>query len=136
MERASRAALPSGSLATLGMTCLALFACARSHADDATLLRAELASMRQAIAHYRQQQGHPPRTLDDLAAAHLLPAVPVDPITGSSKTWKSDVEETVAPNDDFRQASTLPGSSAPSGIIDVHSGAPGRDEAGKAWSEY
>ena len=123
---------------------LACAACARSHADDATLLRAQLASMRHAIAAYRAQQGRPPKTLDDLVSAHLLNAIPADPITGSATTWKTDTEETVAVNDDF-QAPRGTGSqpvqgraeSPPyAGIIDVHSGAPGRDDSGKPWAEY
>ncbi len=118
-----------------GLALLALLACARSHADDATLLRAQLASMRHAIAAYHKQQGHPPKALDDLVATHLLPAIPVDPITGSPSTWKTDVEESVAVNDDFRTG-TASNAPAPGGIIDVHSGAPGRDDSGKPWAEY
>ena len=114
---------------------LALAACARPHADDATLLRVQLASMRHAIAAYHAQQGHPPRALGDLVAAHLLPAIPVDPITGSPSTWKSDTEETVAVNEDFAVGARR-GAPAPAGIVDVHSGAPGRDDAGKPWAEY
>ena len=129
--------LPPGSLATLGMTLLALAACARPHADDATLLRAQLASMRHAIAAYRAQEGRPPKTLGDLVSAHLLTAIPVDPITGSVATWKTDTEETVAVNDDFREpVQARNGAPAAPGIIDVHSGAPGRDDAGKPWAEY
>ena len=113
---------------------LAFLACARPHADDATLLRAQLASMRHAIATYRARQGRPPKTLGDLVAAHVLNAVPADPITGSATTWKTDVEESVPVNNDFQAQTTAP--AAPAGIIDVHSGASGRDPSGKPWSEY
>jgi general secretion pathway protein G len=131
-RRTSRRA--GGAPKAIFIALLALIACGRPHADDATLLRAQLASMRHAIATYRAQRGHPPKTLDDLVAAHLINAVPVDPITNSATTWKTDVEESVAVNDDFRATTTT--AATPSGIIDVHSGAPGRDASGKPWAEY
>jgi general secretion pathway protein G len=94
---------------------------------EETLLRAELAAMRASIQRYAAQHGRPPRTL-----AEAMPQVPVDPVTRSAATWKTTTEERVAV-DDFSKP-TEP--SAPGGIVDVRSGAAGRDSRGRPWSDY
>lgn len=82
--------------------------------------------MRAAIASFRREQGRYPHTLEELVPKYLS-AVPVDPATGSAKSWRLTTEETVQPSTDFTTATV---SKAESVVIDVHSG------AGKPYSEY
>lgn len=89
-------------------------------------LREALTSIRGAIRAFHEANGRYPHTLDELVPAHL-PAIPVDPLTGSSTTWAATTEETVETNTDF----TGTASAAPrSVIIDVRSG------AGAPWSSW
>lgn len=82
--------------------------------------------MRHAIAAYTKSHGHGPSTLHE-AMAHI----PIDPITHSATTWRLTTEETVQV-DDF-----TPNPSAKRfAIIEIHSGAEGRDGRGRRYSEY
>ncbi len=92
--------------------------------DDA--VKQTLARMRAAIAAFHREEGRYPRTLEELVPKYL-PSVPVDPATGSAKTWRLATEETVQPSADFSTATT---SQTDSVIIDVRSG------AGAPYSEY
>jgi general secretion pathway protein G len=108
---------------------LATFACSRVEQDrsrDEATLRAQLASMRRAIAAYTKSHGHGPSTLHE-AVAH----VPIDPLTHSATTWRLATEETVQV-DDF----TTSTAAKPIEILEIHSGAAGRDGSGKRYSEY
>ncbi len=82
--------------------------------------------MRSAIAAFKRDQGRYPRTLEELVPRYL-PAVPVDPATGSAKSWRLTTEDTVQPSADFTTATM---SQTEPVIIDVHSG------AGRPYSEY
>jgi general secretion pathway protein G len=95
-------------------------------------LRSELVTMRSALKTFETRHHARPRTLTELVRDGELKAIPVDPITGSSSTWRTTVEETVR-IDDF--SATAPASAAPQ-IVDVHSGAAGVDSAGRPWSDY
>ncbi|HEY0158165.1 MAG TPA: hypothetical protein VGF28_12845 [Thermoanaerobaculia bacterium] len=86
--------------------------------DDA--VKQTLARIRGAIATFQREQGRYPRTLEELVPKYL-PAVPVDPATGSAKSWRLVTEETVQPNADFTTATSSPTGAV---IIDVRSGAP------------
>jgi general secretion pathway protein G len=99
---------------------------------SATLAR-NLAVMRSAISTYRQKHGSGPARLGDLVSDGELRRVPVDPITGSDRTWRVVREEEVR-LDDFAR-SERPAARPPT-IEEVHSGAPGKDRSGKAWAEY
>ncbi len=82
--------------------------------------------MRHAIATYTKSHGHGPSTLHE-AMAHI----PIDPLTHSATTWRLTTEETVQV-DDF-----TPGTGAKRiEILEVHSGAGGRDGRGRRYSEY
>ncbi|HEY2321656.1 MAG TPA: hypothetical protein VGJ82_02225 [Thermoanaerobaculia bacterium] len=94
-------------------------------------LRADLNEMRKAINDYRAKHQHSPASLNDLVTDGELRVIPTDPITHSSTTWKTTVEESVSV-DDFQAGSTKP---APS-IVDVHSGAPGSDSSGRPFADY
>jgi general secretion pathway protein G len=90
------------------------------------VLRDDLYTMRHLIDEYTADKQEPPQALQDLVdAGYLGGGVPVDPITGSSDTWKPDVEE-------------VPTSAqqAESGIVDVHSGADGISLDGTAYNTW
>jgi hypothetical protein len=97
------------------------------------VLRVQLLAMRAAIAKYRARHEAWPPTLEALVADGDLHAIPVDPVTHSSRTWKPLFEQRVGPWPDF-VVKPPPGDAT--GIIDVHSGAPGNDPRGRRWSEY
>jgi hypothetical protein len=109
---------------------LVIFGCGRAEQDrtgDEATLRAELASVRRAIAAYTKSHGLGPSTLHE-AMAH----VPIDPFTHSATTWRLTTEETVKV-DDF---TTSTAAAKRIEILEIHSGAAGRDGSGKRYSEY
>jgi hypothetical protein len=99
----------------------------RERAQDEIKLHAQLASMREAIAVFTKANGHGPATLSE-----TIHAVPVDPLTHSATTWRLTTEERVIVED----FTTGPSTPKRVEILDVHSGAPGRDGRGRAYSEY
>jgi general secretion pathway protein G len=112
--------------------CIAL-AC-RNHVDRnvGLALHDDLTQMRKAIAQYHAKHNGYPRSLHDLVRDGDLRMIPVDPVTESSTTWRPTLQENVRV-DDF--SSTAAAASQPE-IVDVHSGATGNDERGRAWSSY
>jgi general secretion pathway protein G len=74
-----------------------------------TVLRQDLAIMREAIDKFSADLGRHPEALADLVEHKYLRALPVDPITKSSESWQLVLSEDA---------------DAP-GIVDVQSGAPG-----------
>ena len=116
----------------LVFTALALLACNREPAHDfAPELQQTLASTRTAIRNFQNDNGRYPHSLEELVPRYL-PRVPVDPITQSASTWRVTTEERVRPSEDF----TTRAEEREVFVLDVHSGAPGADAQGKAWSEY
>jgi type II secretory pathway pseudopilin PulG len=101
---------------------------ARDRERQEALLRTQLASMRTAIKRYTAKHHSSPHALRD-----AMPNVPTDPVTHSAATWKTTTEEAVT-LDDFTATSSADPRGG--GIVDVHSGASGRDSHGRAWSEY
>ena len=91
------------------------------HVDRAreTVLKSDLASMRDAVDKYFADTGRYPASLEDLVARRYLRKVPPDPITESSATWL-----VVAPADP-----------AQGGVYDVKSGAAGVTLDGKPYGE-
>lgn len=76
------------------------------------VLRDDLQTMRKLIDEYTIDKQQPPQELQDLVdAGYLRGGVPKDPMTGSSDTWKVDIEDVPSSPDQ-----------AESGIVDVHSG--------------
>ena len=109
---------------------LVALACGRAERDrarDEAMLRAQLAAMRTAIATYAKTHGHGPPALRD-----AMPSVPIDPLTHSATTWRLTTEETVQFDDFTTGSATAPRIA----IIEVHSGAAGRDGRGRGYSEY
>lgn len=85
-----------------------------------TVLRENLVQMREAISRYHADKGRYPESLDALAAERYLRAVPLDPLTESTRTW-----QLVAPPDPQT-----------AGIYDVRSGAGGRAQDGTEYLQW
>jgi hypothetical protein len=126
-RRHDRHALTRAVICALLLSVLACDHADRDRARDEATLRTQLASMRHAIATYIKSHGHGPATL-----RNAMPIVPIDPLTHSATTWRLTTEETVQ-LDDFTARSTPANRTA---IIEVHSGAEGRDGRGRRYSEY
>ena len=126
-----RRAADSGRRAVVFALVVAL-ACAKEKPVHDAAMRDALGQLRTAIAHFHDDNEHGPESLQELVPRYLT-RVPVDPVTNSADTWRLTTEETVQPSADF-SATTAP--KAKPQIIEVHSGAPGTDSAGKRWSDY
>jgi len=87
---------------------------------EVTVLRENLALMRDALDKYYADAGRYPETLDELVAKRYLRAIPEDPVTQSGTTW------VVVP----------PENADAGGVYDVHSGAPGAGPQGKPYAEW
>lgn len=83
-----------------------------------TVLRENLATLRDALDQYHADKGHWPDGLEALAGARYLRAVPTDPITERSDTWATESGEEGA------------------GVRDVHSGAAGEGADGKPYADW
>src|SRR5271157_4827240 len=77
-------------LATMSMP---IFQLAIVHAREA-VLKDDLYTLRKLIDEFTLDKQHPPTSLDDLVeAGYLRGGIPVDPFTGSSETWRTDIED-------------------------------------------
>jgi len=76
-----------------------------------SVLRQNLFTLRTVIDEYTYDKQKAPQTLEDLVSAGYLRQIPVDPITGSGRTWKIIMED----------ALTTVNQTEP-GIFDVRSG--------------
>jgi general secretion pathway protein G len=83
-----------------------------------TVLKADLAVMRDALDKFHGDQGRYPENLEELVKRRYLRAVPVDPLTESATTW-------VPLSDPAR-----------GGLYDIRSGAPGTDASGVAFADW
>jgi general secretion pathway protein G len=83
-------------------------------------LRTDLRVLREAIDKHRADTGRLPESLEQLAQARYLRAVPVDPLTDRADTW------VVVPAPDGMTA----------GVYDVRSGAPGTARDGTAYGSW
>ena len=103
-----------------------------AHFQRAAGVGQNLRTMRKAIADFRAAEGRYPRDLAELVPKYLR-AIPVDPVTESATTWRVTTEETVQPSSDF-MTDTAP--KTQKYIVDVHSGASGKDANGKPFADY
>jgi general secretion pathway protein G len=90
-----------------------------------TVLKQNLFNIRTVIDEYTFDKKAAPQRLEDLVREGYLRAVPVDPITGSDRTWKIDIEDTLSSVDQ-----TQPG------ISNVHSGSDLRSLEGTPYSQW
>ncbi len=80
-------------------------------ATKESVLRQNLFTLRTVIDEYTYDKQKAPQTLEELVSAGYLRQIPVDPITGSNRTWKLIMED----------ALTSVNQTEP-GIFDVRSG--------------
>ncbi|AXA91102.1 type II secretion system protein [Massilia sp. YMA4] len=92
------------------------------HVDKAkeTVLRQNLAQLRDAIDKYFSDNGCYPDTLDELVERHYLRRVPVDPLTERADTW------VIVPPQRERIGN----------LFDVHSGAAGKGSDGNDYASW
>jgi general secretion pathway protein G len=84
-----------------------------------TVLRSNLASVRDALDKFYGDTGKYPEKLDTLVEKRYLRALPMDPITESSTTW------IIVPPQDPEKG----------GVYDLHSGAEGKTSDGVPYKE-
>jgi general secretion pathway protein G len=102
------------------------------HFARAAALQDSLTSMRKAIDDFHEHEQRYPRSLQELVPKYLR-RIPADPVTGSAATWRVTTEENVQPNHDFTTESAP---KTETRIIDVHSGASGKDATDVPFAEY
>ena len=85
-----------------------------------SILRQDLATMREALDKYYGDTGQYPDALEDLTKKKYLRGIPRDPITDSETTWVI-----IAPTNDAKGA-----------VYDVKSGAPGNGADGTAYADW
>ena len=85
-----------------------------------SILRQDLATMREALDKYYGDTGQYPDALEDLTKKKYLRSIPRDPITDSDTTWV-----TIAPTNDAKGA-----------VYDVKSGAAGNGADGTAYADW
>ena len=85
-----------------------------------SILRQDLATMREALDKYYGDTGQYPDALEDLTKKKYLRSIPRDPITDSDTTWMI-----IAPTNDAKGA-----------VYDVKSGAPGNGADGTAYAGW
>ena len=93
-----------------------------NHLESAreTILKQDLAVMRDAIDKYHSDRGRYPDSLDELVNTRYLRSVPVDPLTERPDTWL------IAP----------PAGDAGGALYDVRSGAPGTAKDGTPYADW
>ena len=90
------------------------------------VLKDDLFTMRKLIDQYTLDKNQPPSSLDDLVqSGYLRGGLPVDPFTGSNRTWQVDIEEVP-----LSPEQTVPG------VVDVHSGSNAQSLEGTPYSSW
>ena len=90
-----------------------------------TLLKNNLFTLRTQIDEYTFDKQKAPQTLQDLVSEGYLRAVPVDPITGSDRSWRIIMEDSLS-----MVNQTQPG------IFDIRSGSDLKSLEGTPYSEW
>ena len=85
-----------------------------------SVLRQDLATMREALDKYYGDTGQYPDALEDLTKKKYLRGIPRDPMTDSDTTWVI-----IAPSNDAKGA-----------VYDVKSGAAGNGADGTAYADW
>jgi len=90
-----------------------------------SVLKNNLFTLRQVIDNYTYDKEKAPQSLQDLVSDGYLREVPVDPMTGSSQTWKTIQEDTTQAVDQNQP-----------GIFDVKSGSDKTSLDGTAYADW
>ena len=88
------------------------------------VLKEDLFRMRDAMDQHYADKGEYPSTLENLVTDGYLRRIPEDPLTGSAKTWQTELAD-LDPADPFAQ-----------GIYDVKSGAEGTALNGTLYADW
>jgi general secretion pathway protein G len=89
-----------------------------------SVLRSNLATLRNVISQYTLDKQKAPQSLDDLVQAHYLREIPIDPMT-RLPNWEPHQEDTLMSVDQQEP-----------GIDDVHSASNGTASDGTAYSTW
>jgi general secretion pathway protein G len=100
-------------------------------AREATL-REDLFTFRTVIDQYHGDKGSYPPDLQTLVTAGYIRKIPIDPITKSAATWVLAFEEPSTEADTSASA----GQPTSPGIVDIHSGAPGKALDGTLYADW
>lgn len=87
---------------------------------EETVLKQDLALMREALDKFHADTGRYPDTLDELVSKRYFRKVPIDPVTQSGTTW------ILIP----------PAGTEKGAIFDIKSGAPGNAKDGTAYADW
>ena len=90
-----------------------------------SVLRQNIFNLRTVIDEYTFDKKAAPQVLEDLVDAGYLRAVPIDPVTGSDKTWRVTMEDSLTSVDQTKP-----------GIYNVHSGSDLKSLEGTPYSEW
>lgn len=85
-----------------------------------SVLRENLATLRESLDKYYADTGKYPATLDALVEQRYLRSIPIDPVTDSARTWV-----TIPPSDPQK-----------GGVYDVKSGARDKARDGTAYGDW
>jgi general secretion pathway protein G len=90
------------------------------------VLRQDLYTLRSLVDEFTVDKERPPASLQELVeTGYLRGGIPVDPITGSSESWRVDIEDVPSGAGD-----TQPG------VVDVHSGSDDSALDGSAYGSW
>ncbi len=89
------------------------------------VLRQNLFTLRTVIDNYTYDKMKAPQSLQDLVEAGYLRTIPVDPMTGSSQTWQTVMEDATQSVDQSQP-----------GIFDVKSGSEKTGLDGTAYADW
>lgn len=90
-----------------------------------TLLKQNLFTLRTVIDEYTFDKKAAPQQLEDLVREGYLRAVPIDPMTGNDRSWRTVIEDSVRSVDQTKP-----------GIYDVRSGSDLKSLEGNSYSEW
>ncbi|HEY0332298.1 MAG TPA: prepilin-type N-terminal cleavage/methylation domain-containing protein [Stenotrophomonas sp.] len=82
-------------------------------------LQTSLKTMRESIDRFHEDKDRYPQSLQDLVDQHYLRSVPIDPITGLATSWQLELARI----------------EGPTGVAGVRSGAEGRAQDGRPYSD-
>jgi general secretion pathway protein G len=97
-----------------------------------SVLKTNLRTLRDVIDQHYGDKGKYPTSLEALVDDGYIRKIPIDPITKSSETWIPVYEE-IDPDNPPAETETDP---AEPGIVDVHSGAPGKASDGSEYKDW
>lgn len=92
-------------------------------------LREDLFTLRSVLDQYHGDRGYYPADLQTLVTEGYIRKIPIDPMTKSAETWALAFEEVPSAADASEPAATP-------GVIDVHSGSPGKALDGTLYKDW